>query len=98
MRAVLGIDAAWTPTQPSGVALAVELTNGWRLIGAAASYQRFHTMADWRQPAEPRPSRPLPDAPALLASTSILCGRPVDLVAIDYASGSNGDQHASCCR
>ena len=26
MRAVLGIDAAWTPTQPSGVALAVELT------------------------------------------------------------------------
>jgi hypothetical protein len=40
MRAVLGIDAEWTPTQPSGVALAVELTNGWRLIAAAASYQR----------------------------------------------------------
>ena len=83
MRAVLGIDAAWTPTQPSGIALAVELTNGWRLIAAAASYQRFHAMADKRQPAEPRPSGSLPDAPALLASATILCGRPVDLIAVD---------------
>jgi hypothetical protein len=39
MRAVLGIDAAWTITQPSGVALAVERSNGWRMIAAAASYQ-----------------------------------------------------------
>jgi predicted RNase H-like nuclease len=83
MRAVLGIDAAWTLTQPSGVALAVELANGWRLIAAAASYQRFHAMVDSRQPAEPRPSGSSPDAPALLASATILCGRPVDLVAID---------------
>jgi predicted RNase H-like nuclease len=83
MRAVLGIDAAWTLAQPSGVALAVERSNGWRMIGAAASYQRFHAMADRRQPTEPRPSGSSPDAPALLASASILCGRPVDLVAID---------------
>jgi hypothetical protein len=68
MRAVLGIDAAWTPTQPSGIALAVELTNGWRLIAAAASYQRFHAMADKRQPAEPRSSGSLPDASALLGT------------------------------
>jgi hypothetical protein len=40
-------------------------------------------MADSRQPTEPRPSGSSPDAPALLASASILCGRPVDLVAID---------------
>ncbi len=83
MRAVLGIDASWTLAQPSGVALAVERSNGWRMIGAAASYQRFHAMADSRQPTEPRPSGSSPDAPALLASASILCGRPVDLVAID---------------
>jgi hypothetical protein len=78
-----GIPGSPPLTQPSGVALAVELTNGWRLIAAAASYQRFHAMADRRQPAEPRPSGSLPDAPALLASATILCGRPVDLIAVD---------------
>jgi len=83
MRAVLGIDAAWTLTQPSGVALAVERTNGWQLIAAAASYQRFHALADRRQPAEESPSGSSPDAPALLASALVLCGSPVDLVAID---------------
>jgi predicted RNase H-like nuclease len=83
MRAVLGIDASWTLAQPSGVALAVERSNGWRMIGAAASYQRFHAMADSRQLTERRPSGSSPNAHALLASASILCGRPVDLVAID---------------
>jgi hypothetical protein len=81
MRAVLGIDAAWTLTQPSGVALAVERTSGWHLIAAAASYQRFHALADSRQPAEECLSGSSPDAPALLAM--VLRGRPVDLVAID---------------
>jgi hypothetical protein len=52
MHAVLGIDAAWTAAQPSGVALAVERGNGWRMIGAVASYQRFHALADERQPAD----------------------------------------------
>jgi predicted RNase H-like nuclease len=83
MRAVLGIDAAWTLTQPSGVALAAELSSSWRLIAAASSYQRFQTLADPRLLREQRPSGSLPDAPTLLASASILCGGPVDLVAID---------------
>jgi len=83
MRAVLGIDAAWTTTQPSGVALAVERSNGWRMIAAAASYQRFHAQADRRQPPEQRPSGSEPDAMALLLSASVLCGAPLDLVAID---------------
>jgi predicted RNase H-like nuclease len=83
MHAVLGIDAAWTAAQPSGVALAVERGNGWRMIGAVASYQRFHALADERQPAEPRPMGSSPDALALLLSASILCGCSVDLVAID---------------
>jgi predicted RNase H-like nuclease len=83
MRAVLGIDAAWTTTQPSGVALAVERSNGWRMIAAAASYQRFHARADRRPPPEQRPSGSEPDAMALLLSASVLCGAPLDLVAID---------------
>jgi hypothetical protein len=41
-RAVLGIDAAWTLSQPSGVALVAETPNAWRLVAADASYQRFH--------------------------------------------------------
>jgi predicted RNase H-like nuclease len=83
MRAVLGIDAAWTLTQPSGVAVAVELHDEWHLVAASTSYQRFQALADSRQPAEERPSGSSADASALLASASMLCGRPVDLVAID---------------
>lgn|ERR1039458_4692412 len=70
MRAVLGIDAAWTLTQPSGVAVAAERREGWHLIAAASSYQRFRALADNRLRAEERPSGSLPDAPALLASAS----------------------------
>jgi predicted RNase H-like nuclease len=83
MRAVLGIDAAWTATQPSGVALVVETPNGWLLKAAEASYQRFQSLADNNLRAEHRPSGSRPDAHALLASASVLCGGRVDLVAID---------------
>jgi predicted RNase H-like nuclease len=83
MRAVLGIDAAWTPCRPSGVALAAEASEGWRLIAATSSYQSFQALGDHRLRGEQRPSGSSPDAPALLASASVLCGGPVDLVAID---------------
>lgn len=83
MRTVLGIDAAWTLTNPSGVALAVENQNSWRVVAAATSYQRFHALADVGLVAEERPTGSSPNACALLASASVLSGRPVDLVAID---------------
>jgi predicted RNase H-like nuclease len=83
MRAVLGIDAAWTLTQPSGVALATELSDGWRVIAAASSYQRFHALADPGLLREPRPTGSLPDAAKLIASASVLCDAPINLVAID---------------
>ena len=70
MRAVLGIDAAWTLTQPSGEAVAAEFRDGWHLIAAASSYQRFHALADSGQPAEERPSGSSPNASALLATAS----------------------------
>jgi predicted RNase H-like nuclease len=41
MRSVLGIDAAWTTTQPSGVALVVEEAGRWRLKRVASSYAEF---------------------------------------------------------
>jgi hypothetical protein len=46
MRAVLGIDAVWTLSQPSGVAVMNETSTGWRFVAAEASYQRFHALAD----------------------------------------------------
>jgi predicted RNase H-like nuclease len=83
MRAVLGIDAAWTATQPSGIAVAVESADGWRLIGVADSYQRFHDWADGRILDGQRPIGSLPDAPILLAAASKLCGKSIDLAGID---------------
>jgi predicted RNase H-like nuclease len=83
MRVVLGIDAAWTLTQPSGIALAVESREGWSLLTTASSYQRFFALADKRQFAEKTPSGSPPDAVGLLTTASVLCGSPVDLVAID---------------
>lgn len=41
MRAILGIDAAWTDQDPSGIALAVEDAGGWHLHGLWPSYAAF---------------------------------------------------------
>ena len=82
-RAVLGIDAAWTETQPSGVALAVETERGWRLDAAEASYGHFIARANGVDPGEARPLGSKPDAAALLEAARKICGRRVNLVAVD---------------
>jgi predicted RNase H-like nuclease len=82
MRAVLGIDAAWTLTQPSGVAVARENSDGWHLVAVESSYQRFCALTDGH-PKEERPTGSQPNAPALLASAASLSGRSIDLVTID---------------
>jgi predicted RNase H-like nuclease len=81
-RAVLGIDAAWTLSQPSGVALLSGNSTGWRLVAVEASYQRFHARAHGLT-SEVRPTGSEPNPEELLSSSRKLCGRPVDLVAID---------------
>jgi len=81
-RAVLGIDAAWTLTQPSGVALVARRGSRWHLIAVAASYQRFLAAAGSFD-AEKVPSGAAPDATALLSAAWRLAGVPVDLVAVD---------------
>ncbi len=82
-RAVLGIDAAWTAKQPSGVALAIEAECGWRLAALEASYNRFLARAKGAAPDETRPGGSRPNAAELLATGQAICGRRVDLVAID---------------
>jgi predicted RNase H-like nuclease len=83
MQVVLGIDAAWTDRHPSGIALAAENAEGWKLIAAEASYQRFHACADKTIAPELRCSGARPVVSQLLASCRALCGRSPDLVAID---------------
>jgi predicted RNase H-like nuclease len=83
MLAILGIDAAWTLTQPSGVALVAKHSTGWCLTAVEASYQNFLARTDRSFLAEERPSGSPPDAPALLASAAILSGGAIDLVAVD---------------
>jgi predicted RNase H-like nuclease len=77
-RAVLGIDAAWTPNQPSGVAVLCEELAGWRLVAVAESYQRFCVLGN----SEFEDNRQI-DPPSLLAAASKLCGQTIDLVAVD---------------
>jgi hypothetical protein len=54
MKSVLGIDAAWTEKNASGVAVAVEEVGGWKLAGTWPSVAHFQADAH---------GRPLPDKP-----------------------------------
>ncbi len=100
MRAVLGIDAAWTLTQPSGVALVVEAAEGWHLNALASSYQDFYARADAHTDdglaPDARPSGSQPDASALLAACLKLCGRKPDLVAVDMPLSKELIKHRRC--
>jgi len=81
VRSALGIDAAWTATEPSGVALAVETAQGWRLAAVESSYARFRELAAG---AAVSPARGEPPNPAsLLDACRRLAGRTPDLVAVD---------------
>jgi predicted RNase H-like nuclease len=80
MRAVLGIDAAWTLTQPSGVALSVETSAGWQFVAIDSSYEAFVLRANEGS----RYSNALgPDPNALLKAASVLGACEVSLVAVD---------------
>lgn len=81
-RTVLGIDAAWTARQPSGVALAAEHDGRWRLVAAEPSYGHFVAQAAG-EAAPARAAGALPDPAALIAAARALTGSAPDLVAID---------------
>jgi predicted RNase H-like nuclease len=82
MKSVLGIDAAWTEKNASGVAVAVENADGWILKGAWPSVTHF--LADAHgQPLPDKPSGGVAPANELLDATCTMVGRLPDLVAID---------------
>jgi predicted RNase H-like nuclease len=82
MTTILGIDAAWTETQPSRVALVSNDPSGWRLTFATSSYAHLLEYAQHRAISSTRPAGSIVEAAALLAACEKI-GGPVDLVAVD---------------
>ena len=92
MSAILGIDAAWTLGNPSGVALLrLQPELGWQCIALAPSYEAFICLAeedgaDWAEPnrwQDPvRGGAPEPDR-LLEAAQQLLDDEPVSVVSVD---------------
>jgi predicted RNase H-like nuclease len=80
---VLGIDAAWTLTQPSGVALVSKTSAGWALVAADSSYDAFYVRANGHQPAVETFAGSKPDAARLLETCDSLTGHLPEIIAID---------------
>ena len=84
-QTILAIDVAWTPTQPSGVALVHQQGSRWRCIALAPNYRSFIEQSegietDWSIGRFPGSEQ---DIPELLEAAERLTGHPPDLVTID---------------
>ena len=85
MTLILAIDAAWTDTEPSGVALLTASGPRWKWLCVAPSYDAFieyarGTHIDWVK-GKFRGSKP--DVHELLRAARAIAGTDVDLVAVD---------------
>ena len=81
---VLGIDAAWTGHQPSGIALVQRSKTGWSCRAIAPSYDSFVALASgqaWDPEQKATGSRP--DPAALLQTCKSLAGGEVSCVSVD---------------
>ena len=82
MRSVLAIDAAWTADNPSGCALLMDTSTGWRLEDCAPSYEQFLIPASDRKRSD-RARGSVPHPQALIEACVAITGWSPDLVAID---------------
>ena len=85
MPVILALDAAWTETEPSGVALLAGRNRKWKCLCVAPSYEAFYACAcggrvDWGQL---KFSGCSPDVSELLKAARAIAGADVNLVAID---------------
>jgi predicted RNase H-like nuclease len=83
MSVVLGIDAAWTEKNPSGVALAVKNSDGWKLVIVSNSYENFYANRGFRLNDENSARGSRLDVCLLLSSVFSLCGKPANVIALD---------------
>ena len=81
---VLGIDAAWTAHNPSGVALVQRKAKGWQCLALAPSYDAFLALAAG-QPCDGnrKAQGSEPDPAALLKACHQLGGLAVSCVSVD---------------
>jgi predicted RNase H-like nuclease len=85
MKVILAIDAAWTLTEPSGVALIAVDDEEVSCLAATPSYDSFVALTDgvpvdWQQRRFPGSN---PDIPVLLDAAQSLAGQSVNLVTGD---------------
>jgi len=89
MKAVLGIDAAWTTGQPSGVALVVESDKGWRCSAVAPSYQQFVELVQRPVNWDEAPKGSAPNIPELLDTVYALeLQAELCVIAVDMPLGT----------
>lgn len=85
MTGVLGIDAAWTAKEPSGVALLVGSSEEWRCVTVTPSYDSFLALAegvtvDWTV----KTRGGIPEADRLVAAAEkLLGGQELTVVTVD---------------
>jgi predicted RNase H-like nuclease len=77
MAAVLGVDAAWTESNPSGIALIERIGVTWRLKAAASNLGDFAQVCNLPAPADAGVGF------AVACAERLLGGSPPDLVAVD---------------
>ncbi|WP_313555846.1 DUF429 domain-containing protein [Agrobacterium cavarae] len=82
MKAILGIDAAWTVKEPSGIAVVAKRLGRWRLLALAPSYTAFLDETLSSQ-ASVRHRGTQVEAAHLLERARAIAACDVDLVAID---------------
>ena len=81
---VLGIDAAWTAHQPSGIALVQNTATGWSCLAIAPNYEAFIDQASgqpWDHEQKATGSKP--DPAALLKASKQLDGAEVSCISVD---------------
>lgn len=85
MTVVLGLDAAWTASEPSGVALVSGQQGEWSTVCVAPSYDTFLARAQGR-PIDWNAARycgSRPNVTELLAAAEHLAGTPPSVVSVD---------------
>lgn len=85
MLSILGIDAAWTETEPTGVTLLKEESGQWSCVALAPSYSAFYQLAkgcpvNW----EDKPKGEQPNIELLIDSANKILGAgSVSLITVD---------------
>lgn len=83
MKSVLGIDAAWSAHNASGVALVVRALRGWELKAVSASYEDFYNTCGEPFSGRSSTTHAEPDVGRLLNASRRFCRDKPQLIAVD---------------